>query len=192
MPKKAIQDERMRGFFIQAAGEIIRAEGISAVSSRHVAERAGYSYATLYNYFKDIKELVFCCMDGFLEECRNFIREGSLSPVPDLGEISRLYAKFMIQYPGIFELLFLQKASEISTNIADFDKIDRFYASLTDRCWADIKAFHSLNDEDVARARLTHASAIHGLLMSYLNRRTAVTYESFMKMINDVTKQCCG
>ena len=50
-----IQEERIRKYFIDAAKELIRGEGLSVVTARNVAERAGYSYATLYNYFKDIR-----------------------------------------------------------------------------------------------------------------------------------------
>ena len=53
MEKKEIQEQRMRGYFIQATKEIIKGEGIKSVSVRNIADRAGYSYATLYNYFKD-------------------------------------------------------------------------------------------------------------------------------------------
>ena len=65
MDKKIIQEERMKGYFIQATKEILKGEGLRAASVRNIADQAGYSYATLYNYFKDIKELIFVCIkDG--------------------------------------------------------------------------------------------------------------------------------
>ena len=53
MERKKIQEERIRGYFIQATKEILKGEGLSALSVRNIADRAGYSYATLYNYFKE-------------------------------------------------------------------------------------------------------------------------------------------
>ena len=54
MENKEIQEERVRSYFVQAANEILRGEGITNLSVRNVSEKAGYSYATLYNYFKNI------------------------------------------------------------------------------------------------------------------------------------------
>ena len=62
MDKKSILEQRMKGYFIQAAMEILRGEGIKDLSVRNVAEKAGYSYATLYNYFKDLNELLSLCI----------------------------------------------------------------------------------------------------------------------------------
>ncbi len=65
MKNKEVQELRMKNYFIQATKEILKGEGLQAVSVRNVADKAGYSYATLYNYFKDITELIFVCVNDF-------------------------------------------------------------------------------------------------------------------------------
>src|SRR5512133_1434274 len=70
MKNKEIQEQRMRGYFIQAAKEILKGEGLRSLNVRHIADKAGYSYATLYNYFEDVNELTFLCVNDFYEECR--------------------------------------------------------------------------------------------------------------------------
>ena len=133
MPDKSLQEQRMRGYFIQAAKEIIRGEGLVCVSTRNVAERAGYSYATLYNYFKDIKDLVFECAVEFLDEARAFVREalGSL-PAGEkrLKAVVTAYLNYFIQYPGIFDLLFLEKISRQGNHQQTADLIYGFLDSL--------------------------------------------------------------
>ena len=54
MKNKIIQEQRIKGYVIQAAKEILKGEGLKSISVRNIADQAGYSYATLYNYFKDI------------------------------------------------------------------------------------------------------------------------------------------
>ena len=54
MKNKDVQEMRMKNYFIQATKEILKSEGIKHVSVRSVADRAGYSYTTMYNYFKEI------------------------------------------------------------------------------------------------------------------------------------------
>lgn len=194
MTRNAVQEERMRRYFIQAAKEIIRGEGIEAVSSRTVAERAGYSYATLYNYFKDVRDLIFCCVDDFLEECRRSIEEAPASKRNSLSGVTRLYASFMIQYPGIFSLLYLQKPSDLSTKPSDLEKIDSFFGTLTAPCWESIdQALHrekKLTDDRLAAAKLAHECAVHGLLMSYLNRRKNASFRSLMEMLDGIGESC--
>lgn len=75
MNNKEIQEQRIRGYFIDATREMLKGEGIRSINVRAVADRAGYSYATLYNYFKDIKELVFICVKDFQEEAEAIINE---------------------------------------------------------------------------------------------------------------------
>ncbi len=55
---KELRVRRVRGYFIDAAKEIVAEEGIDAVTIRKVAQRAGYNSATLYNYFKNINHLI--------------------------------------------------------------------------------------------------------------------------------------
>ena len=63
MNNRQIQEERIKGYFLDAAKHLLRTKGLQGVSVRSVASLAGYSYATLYNYFKDIKELLFRCVE---------------------------------------------------------------------------------------------------------------------------------
>ncbi len=58
MENKEIQELRVKGYFVQAAMELSKGEGLKSSSVRNFEERAGYSHASLYNYFKDIKDLI--------------------------------------------------------------------------------------------------------------------------------------
>ena len=49
---KDIQTERLLRYFLDAAKNIIKSEGLDALTVRSVADKAGYSYGTLYNYYK--------------------------------------------------------------------------------------------------------------------------------------------
>jgi len=58
MIKKELQKKRIMTYFIEAADEIIKEEGISGVTIRKVADKAGYNSATLYNYFENLDHLL--------------------------------------------------------------------------------------------------------------------------------------
>lgn len=46
-------------YFINAADELIKEEGIENATIRKVANKAGYNSATIYNYFENIDHLIF-------------------------------------------------------------------------------------------------------------------------------------
>jgi len=192
---KTIQEERMKGYFITAAKELIRGEGLAVVSTRNVAERAGYSYATLYNYFKDIRDLIFSCVEGFMAECREFVAKEvpeAVSGEKALIAASRGYAKFFVQYPGIFDLFYQKKANQISTATSNLEAIETFFDSLVDREWKTIKAQKKVTDKAIAKAKEFHKLALHGLFVFYLNNRSNVEYKDLMNDVGEITRFAVG
>lgn len=59
MNNMTLKKRRMMTFFIDAADEIIKEEGISNVTIRKVANKAGFNSATIYNYFENLDHLIF-------------------------------------------------------------------------------------------------------------------------------------
>ena len=56
--KQSIKNKRVKSYFVEAAKGIILSEGVENVSVRKVADRAGYTFTTIYNYFRDLNELL--------------------------------------------------------------------------------------------------------------------------------------
>jgi AcrR family transcriptional regulator len=192
---KPIQEERMKGYFITAAKELIRGEGLAVVSARNVAERAGYSYATLYNYFKDIRDLIFSCVEDFMGECREFVAKEipkSVSGEKALIATSKGYAKFFVQYPGIFDLFYQKKANQISTATSNLAAIETFFDSLVEREWKAIKDQKKATEKAIAGAKEFHKLALHGLFVFYFNNRTNVGYKELMSQVEEITRFAVG
>jgi len=62
LSEEAVRENTLR--LIRAAQELMRREGMAAVTIRNVAAEAGMSSAILYKYFRDLDELVlFACVD---------------------------------------------------------------------------------------------------------------------------------
>ncbi|HMA64365.1 MAG TPA: TetR/AcrR family transcriptional regulator, partial [Chitinispirillaceae bacterium] len=171
--------------------DLIRGEGLEVISARNVAERAGYSYATLYNYFHDIRDLIFSCVEDFLEECRVFVLN-SASKAPagkeHLIAVVSGYCNFFIQYPGIFDLLFHQKVSAITTAQSKIGKIVDFLPELTANDWCVIVGGHSSDNENSGGVQKVYVYAIHGLLLLYLNNRQVMEYSEVMLKVKELTE----
>jgi AcrR family transcriptional regulator len=184
MDKKEIQEKRMKGYFIEAAKKIIRGEGIRAVSVRSIADEAGYSYATLYNYFNDIRDLLFFCIKDFLGECDDFIKSQKhpeKNGLERIRSLSKAYMNYFVQYPGIFDLMFMEKMPEIAYQeritvlIGDF--FDNLFLEDLNYC---IKK-KILKEKAVKKLKEIHKVMVHGLLLFYLSRRSPWNYGEFIE-----------
>lgn len=188
MGNKEIQEQRMKGYFIQAAKEILSGEGLRNISVRNIAERAGYSYATLYNYFKDVKDLIFECVRDFQTECEEYVRKETKNNArgkEKIEAIVRAYVKYFVQYPGIFELFFLEKINDIGSKEVTIDLIcnflDRLCAEEWDYCVS--KKVYSPKAASIKRKQIIYTTS--GLLLLYINRRYPPAYRDFLNTLDE-------
>ncbi len=187
MVKNTVQEERMRNYFIQATKEILRGEGLKVVSVRNIAERAGYSYATLYNYFGDVKELIFECINDFQEECEEFVEARTNKSERGISKIKDTiiaYANFFVQHPGIFELFYLEKPNDISKKQPTLDLIYNFLDRLTMEEWVYCIKNNIKKMDEAERMKSEIRFIIPGILLLYLNRRRPESYKQFSAELN--------
>lgn len=182
MDNKTIQEQRMRKYFIEAAKEILKSEGLRVASVRNIASKAGYSYATLYHYFKDVKELIFECVKDFQDECEKMIRKEIAKTAPGLDRIkaiTRVYIKYFIQYQGVYELFFIERINDFSGKTPTIELIVTFLDRLCENDWAYCieKKIMTKERTEILQAQIRYTTA--GLLLFYLNRRHPGTYREF-------------
>lgn len=99
----------MMKYFIDAANEIIKKDGISAVNIRNTANLAGYSSATLYNYFDNLTHLVFLATFNQLEEYNKALSaciSGCKNSIEVYMRVCKCFCEFAYEKPEIYEILF--------------------------------------------------------------------------------------
>lgn len=183
MVKNPIQEERIKSYFLSSAKEIIRGEGVRALSVRTVAERAGYSYATLYNYYKDLKELVFHCVGDFLNELRDFVAQSNKikkEKQRDFLNTSKAFCNYFVQYPGTFHVIFAEQMTEIILNDRITEEIDIHFQDIFNDFYDDLAAKKNVHKNVIFEM---HKNIIVGALTFYILRRTPKSYNDFLKKI---------
>lgn len=104
-----LKKSRMMKYFIDAANQIIKEEGVKAVNIRNTAHLAGYSSATLYNYFDNLTHLVFLATFNQLEEYNKavslYISDCSNS-IEVYMKVCKCFCDYSYEKPEIYELLF--------------------------------------------------------------------------------------
>lgn len=183
MTNTTLKEARTRGYFLEATKEILKGEGIKALSVRNIAERAGYSYATLYNYFKDQTELISLSLLDFKDECRDAVNQNIRQSNPGKSEIKSIvigYVNYFVQYPGVFDLFYIEKLASKGVN----EEVVSFLDKLCEEDWNYLIGNNTYSEERVIALRMVLNHSVIGLLMSYLKRNTPSEYMEFIKSIN--------
>ena len=104
-----IRARRIMHYFIEAADEVIQQEGIGAITIRKVADKAGYTSATLYNYFDNLNHLIFLATMRHLEEYHDEVEQRVKScktPMDAYLVISECFCEHSFRKPEIYDILF--------------------------------------------------------------------------------------
>ena len=173
MDKKEIQRQRMMKYFIEAGKQIILEEGVKNVTVRKVADLAGYSYATLYNYFEDLSALLYHCGVGFLDECCEYVKNAEKPCGDDKQRVKNSimhYARYFIQFPQQFQLLFIENmGSEPPEEIASAVNQPEVARALAKILW-DYGNEIGLTAEEAAMLVELIGGYVHGKLLFYIKR----------------------
>lgn len=185
MTKNVIQESRMKSYFIDAARQIIKSEGIKALSVRTVAERAGYSYATLYNYFANLRELVFVCVKDFLKEAETFInneQHPAQQGIKKIESLSIAYCKYFIQYTDIFTLVFLEQVQDVA-NEKIVNSVNEFFDGIFAADWENCFVNKTISKAKFDEIKSIHKAMLNGMLLLYINRGSSTNYTDFIKQV---------
>lgn len=179
---RQIQEERMRGYFIESAKNLIKGEGLKSISVRNVAHHAGYSYATIYNYFKDINELLFRCVEDFCREAEDFVaaKTKERQGIEGIKAVARAYVAYFAEYPGIFELFFLERMGDFGNKPQTAALITGLFDRLSAAHWETAVAKGEIDPERARKGRLQLHYQLPGMLLFYENRMEPVSYVEFM------------
>ncbi len=172
MDKKELQRQRMMTYFINAAKEIIAEEGISALSARKVGERAGYSYATIYNYFSDLNTLLFYCVFDFLEDAYRYLlsfKQEGIDAKQQLVTYSTEYFRYFADRPDTFRLVFIEAIGNPPEAIARDPQVS--VASLLEEALIACVKEGYLEESNVQVVAEIIAASIHGKLLFLVQNR---------------------
>lgn len=108
-PRASYHHGSLRETLVRASLELIRAEGIGAVSLRRVAREAGVSPGAPYHHFPDRAALLTAiATDGFrmMEVRMTAARAGAATPSAALVALTEAYVRFAHEQPAYFGLMF--------------------------------------------------------------------------------------
>ena len=112
--RKERQKESLRQEILDAAREILLAEGYAKLSMRSIAKRIEYSPTTIYLYFKNKDEILFHLCEEALErqfEVMNAAAGNESSPLLRLRATLRAYIDFGLSEPDRYQITYMTDIS---------------------------------------------------------------------------------
>jgi AcrR family transcriptional regulator len=183
--RKNREREEKRDLILEAAKRISIEEGFEKVSIRKIAEEIEYSSGTIYLYFKNRDEILFelhnIAFQKFYEQqlTISHIKE----PLEKLREHGRVYIRFGLENPDLYELMFIVQApgNEIETShswkegMKTFDFLKQNLQECLDAGY--------FKGSDVNTLSIAMWSLVHGIVSLYLRKRMAMVPKEFMKPV---------
>ncbi len=120
MPPKA---KFTREEIITAALEIIRENGIDAVTARSLGAKLNSSARPVFTVFENMDEVYCETLSAVKKLYNKYIELGLSEPIPFKG-VGLSYIKFAIEEPNFFRLLFMQPNQNVSELSAILPAID--------------------------------------------------------------------
>lgn len=194
MDKREIQERRIKGFFIEAAKDVIKKEGLSNLTVKRVAELAGYAPGTLYNYFPDFNTLLFYCAKDFWHDCMTEVSKNdhkNMGIKEKIVNFSKRYAGYFINNPNIFQLIFLEDLGKIPDEFLKGGDVPEV-AFLLQEALEGAAREGLIPGDKVTTIENLIDNSIHGILLFYMKGRSSMKDKEVMNMIEEVVDYLLG
>ena len=183
--KKNLKRQRIKMYFLEAAKEIIINKGVENVSVRKVADIAGYSYATVYNYFADLNALLWevkAVMVNDLNESIQKKMDQSLYDINGIKRLFRVYIAYYFENPNIFKFFYL-----CSLNKPDEKTTESLSEPDYNEMWKEtFKHFiitGKLQEKDIEVVAKIFIYSMHGMLTLCFSNNGSLTEQNIYKDI---------
>jgi AcrR family transcriptional regulator len=167
-PMSTYHHGNLRRALVDAALEILIAEGATALSLRAVARRAGVSQAAPYHHFTDRDELMAAVAEaGFrllLMRLERVTESKSPNPRRAMQDYAVAYVNFAVEFPAYYRLMFGQRLAERSPYPelrSSVRELRRVFATAVEAL--QMRGLARRGDPD--ELALTSWSLIHGIAM---------------------------
>ncbi|WP_428911630.1 TetR/AcrR family transcriptional regulator [Niallia sp. Krafla_26] len=209
--RKGLQRARMWKYFLDAATEIIEEEGIEHMTIRKIADRAGFTASTVYNYFKDLSHLKFFTAmrftSDYVKELPDYLKLGN-NTVERWLYSWECFCKHSFERPEMYSVIFMDNLGSSPQAL-----FDNYYAihqhdltglpedlqsilmeyDFSKRSAIYIQAAVEegfLKEEDVQMIADTTLMIWKGMMNTYMNKRRGYSKEEAIKRTLELVTNC--
>lgn len=185
--KKDIKKQRIKMYFLEATKEVIINEGVESVTARKVADMAGYSYGTIYNYFEDLNGMLIEARSLFIKDIFEYMLNKMNDPIQDVEGIKRLfriYISYYFENPNVFKFFYFHQLKK-SNNLIEAEEGPNFEA-MWEETFRGFVINGTLRPEDIEVISKIFIYAIHGMIAIHFSYDGELTEDKVYKDLDQM------
>lgn len=185
MANKDLQKKRILIYFIEAAQNIIKREGVSNITIRKVAQYAGYNSATLYNYFEDLDELILYASLKYLHLYTSEVTEKFTQCKTEKDFFLQMWDSFCrisFQNPEPFERIFFCRHSDQLEHICKryYELFPEEQPDPTNNLYPIFSSIRLDYRNHLALERLSHEGLLNAADLDIMNELMIFSYQAIL------------
>ncbi len=166
---------------IEAALEIVRNEGFTALTARALGARLGSSARPIFTVFQGMDEIRQAVVDKAKALYREYIKRG-LSDTPAFKGVGTQYILFSIHEPKLFQLLFMKEHDDVPELSAVLPMIDENYEAIL----SSVRDGYNLSHETAEKLYRHLWIYTHGIAALCATKMCRFTGEEISVMMTEV------
>ncbi len=174
--------DRVSKLFIDIAKEMIQNEGIQSVSVRKIADEAGYSYATIYNYFDDLNSLLWSVKKDMIQDLIEWMKDIQISDLNGIKHLFHRYIEYYITYPNVFKFFYFYT---LEVSIDEIEKEFNFY-QLWNSTFSVIMEEYHLTNKDIEVISKCLIYSIHGILTLHFSQNGSTNMHTICSDVDQI------
>lgn len=166
---------------INAAMQIVRKDGLEAVTSRKLSRKLGSSTCPVFTMFENMEEVNSEVIKAAKELYKEYINEG-LKQNPAFRGVGMAYIEFAIKEPKLFQLLFMKEQSEPNDIEHTLMLIDESYTDIL----KSVKEPYDLEEEEAKKLYWHLFIYTHGIASLCATKVCTFTNIEIQSMMTEV------
>ena len=184
--KSEIKAKRVKEVFVNTTKQMIIDNGIDNISTRKIADNAGYAFATLYNHFKDLDELLMLTRDSIIDDVASYLLSNTINQTGEniIKHTFKSYIDYCINYPNAFKFFFLYTQKEKKKDFSDINSFHKLGSIFTD-AFSILGSEYKIGIKSIQRISNTIFYSVHGMLIVHLSNNFDLTTDELYSGLDD-------
>jgi AcrR family transcriptional regulator len=169
--KASLKSSQVQAHFSEAARALILREGVESLSIRRIAAEAGYTFASIYNHFEKLDELLWRTRSLMADELVAYMEAaGRLDAASsdDVVGVFRCFVDYFLERPHAYRFIYFHRLDPTLRPAADAASGDPL-AALLFRTFSYLYARGLRGAEELASISAAIRFGVQGVLTIYLS-----------------------
>jgi len=179
---KVNKRDRISKLFIDIAKVMIVSDGVQSVSVRKIADEAGYSYATIYNYFDDLSSLLWAVKKELIQDLIIYMSNNPSNDINDIKQLFHRYIEYYMDYPNVFKFFYFYT---LDISVDEIENEFNF-STMWNETFSRIKEEYHLNNKDIECISKCLIYSIHGLLTLHFSQNGSTNMNTICSDVDQI------